>query len=167
MFKTPTTMIFSHWNTMIQGLTVSPKEFLAAVERVVASKQMSDSKHSRVDWKEGGIISAKREYLRIRRKNHSFDICGAPFGNGFFVSWWLGETPSLFWRFLMSIPVVGPLSERFLRPVTYFQIDTMNMFQSLVHGAVLEVVDGLTQTNGLKALAETERKPVVRDFFKK
>jgi hypothetical protein len=39
----------------------------------------------------GGPASAKREYLQVGREKLIFDICGAPFGTGFFVSWWLAE----------------------------------------------------------------------------
>ena len=166
MSKARETVIFSHWNTMIEGLTASPKEFFASVESSLKTKQLSDTKNSRVDWKEGGIISAKREYLRVRRKKYAFDICGAPFGNGFFISWWLGEVPSLFWQFVLMIPILGPLLEKMFRPTTYYNVDTALMFQSLVHSAVLEVVDDLTKAHGLKSLAESDRKPIMKDFFK-
>jgi hypothetical protein len=43
----------------------------------------------RVDWSEGGLLSAKREYLRATYGRYSFDICAAPFGKDFFFSWWL------------------------------------------------------------------------------
>ena len=165
MPKAPATMVISHWNTLIEGLTVSPKEFFLAVEQAIETKLIPDLKHSRVDWREGGILSAKREYLRVLRKKLAFDICGAPFGNGFFISWWLGELPSLFWQFVMMIPFFGPLLEKWFRPTTYYNIDTATMYQSLVHSAVLEVVDGLTKTNGLRALSEVDRKPKMRDFF--
>ena len=165
MSKAPATMIISHWNTLIEGLTVSPKEFFASVERSLETKLIPDLKRSRTDWREGGIMSAKREYLRVLRKKHAFDICGAPFGNGFFISWWLGEMPSVFWQLMLKIPIAGPLLEKWFRPTTYYNIDTAIMFQSLVHSAVLEAVDGLTQVNGLKALAETDRKPQMRNFF--
>jgi hypothetical protein len=165
MPKAPATMVISHWNTLIEGLAVSPKDFFASVERAIETKLVPDTRRSRVDWKEGGILSAKREYLRVLRKKHAFDICGAPFGNGFFISWWLGELPSVFWQFMMMIPVVGPIMEKWFRPTTYYNVDTAIMFQSLVHSAVLEVVDSLTHANGLKALSEPDRKPKMRDFF--
>ncbi|RJX18444.1 MAG: hypothetical protein C4575_10570 [Desulforudis sp.] len=165
MPKAPATMVISHWNTLIEGLAVSPKDFFASVERAIETKLVPDTRRSRVDWKEGGILSAKREYLRVLRKKHAFDICGAPFGNGFFISWWLGELPSVFWQFMLMIPFVGPIMEKWFRPTTYYNVDTAIMFQSLVHSAVLEVVDSLTHTNGLKALSEADRKPKMRDFF--
>lgn len=164
MPKKPT-LIISHWNAFIEGLAVSPKEFFTEVERALETKQMSGIKYSHVYWKEGGIFSAKREYLRVRRKKLAFDICGAPFGNGFFISWWLGEIPSIFWRILMKIPFVGFLFEKMFHPITYYQIDTASMYQSIVHKAVMEVVDSITNANGLKALAEPDRKPIMRDFF--
>ena len=159
------TVIFSHWSTMIEGLNASPKEFLAAVEAAVQSKQLDNAKHSRIDWKEGGLLSAKREYLRILRKEFAFDICGAPFGNGFFVSWWLGEVPSGCLGLFIQIPILGPLLERFLKPQTYYRIDTASMFQALVHGAVLQVIDEMTNAQGIRLLPETERKPEMRSFF--
>ena len=42
------------------------------------------------------LASANRQYLRMHRGKHAFDICAAPFGNGFFVSWWLTEPPLRF-----------------------------------------------------------------------
>lgn len=159
------TVIISHWSTMIEGLEASPKEFFDAVERAIQTKTVPNTKHSRVDWREGGLLSAKREYLRIKRKDHAFDICGAPFGNGFFVSWWLGEIPSGFAALMISIPYIGFLFERFIKPTTYYKNDTAGMFQALIHGAVLEVVDDMTKAKGLKMLAPEDRKPKMRDFF--
>lgn len=37
------------------------------------------------------MLSDRREYLRISRERLTFDVCGAPFGTGFFVSIWCGE----------------------------------------------------------------------------
>ena len=159
------TVIISHWNTMIQGLQESPMQFFKKTEAAIESKQIDNLKNSRIDWKEGGILSAKREYLRIRRKNYVFDICGAPFGNGFFVSWWLGEIPSGLLGFLLSIPVIGVFVARLFFKQTYYKMDTAAMFQALVHSAVLDVVDDLIKEKGLKALAPVDRVPKMRDFF--
>ena len=158
-------LVVSHWNTMIQGLQQSPLEFFEAVEKAVLEKEIESVKFSRVYWKEGGFFSPKRKYLRIRRKQYAFDICGAPFGNGFFVSWWLGEIPPCWINFFLLAPVVGFWLEKLFRPVTYYKIDTAMMFQSLVHSAVLEVVDSTISEDGLKALKPADRTPVMRDFF--
>jgi len=160
-------LIFSNWNTMIEGLDASPQEFFSQVEKSIEERELPNAKMSRVDWKEGGVFSAKREYLRVRRKQYTFDICGAPFGNGFFVSWWLGEVPSGFWRLISFIPIFGPLLQKLIKPLTYYEIDTRVMYQSLVHSAVLEVIDNMTDTKGVRKVPELERKPIMRDIFQK
>jgi len=162
------TQIVSHWNTMIEGLQVSPKEFFSAVEQEIERRQTPETKFSRIDWREGGLMSAKREYLRVRRKDLAFDVCGAPFGSGFFVSWWLGEVPSGILAVLARIPGLSLAVYWYLRifkTETYYKYDTASMFQSLVHASVLSVIDDFTTAKGLRALADTERTPQIRDFF--
>lgn len=198
-------------------------EFYAAVEQALQPRQIPDLLTSRVDWKEGGLLSARREYLRVKRGKLAFDICAAPFGTGFFFSWWLAELPPahgllyalvifflgfillgmfvhtfgffaglflavfafplLVWFLgyavreghlgpgaedaLLAIPFFGPLYERIFKPVTYYKMDTTLMFQSLVHAAVLEVVDQVISAKGVRALTEFERKPIMREFYQR
>lgn len=162
------THIMSHWNTMIEGLQVTPSEFFTSVEKEIERRETPDTKFSRIDWREGGLMSAKREYLRVRRKELAFDICGAPFGNGFFVSWWLGEVPSGLLAFLANIPGLSVLVYWYLRifkTETYYKYDTASMYQGLVHASVMSVIDELTTAKGLRALGDTERTPEMRRFF--
>jgi len=157
-------IVHAHWYHMIEGLQASPTEFYAAVERAIAERQVPDTKISRVDYREGSLVTAKREYLRVKRRQHIFDICGAPFGNGFFVSWWLGE-PQGCLSLLAELPFVGGFLESVLKPLTYYMLDTALMFQASVHNAVQQVIGEMTEAKGLRALTEAERKPVMREFF--
>lgn len=214
--------VLSHWYNLIEGLQASAMDFYASVEAAIQKRELSAARTSRVQWFEGGVLSARREYLRVSRGTHVFDICAAPFGNGSFVSWWLVEkrpSPggptalaiagsllvwyvmsnhlySAIWGFIATlllwvavffflgflasisddsgqfsavatIPIVGPPFERLFLPVTYYRIDTALMFQSIVHAAVLEVLDGLIQAKGLRALSESERKPILQDFLRR
>ena len=161
---------FSNWNTMIQGLDYSPQEFFGLVEEAIQHKNIDDLKITRIKMGEGGVLSAKREYLRVSRKRLVFDICGAPFGNGFFVSWWLGETPSGLAALLLSIPYVGGVVHFFanmFKPETYFSYDTRAMYRSLIHDAVTNVVDHITEDKGLRSLTQDEKKPYMKSFFDK
>jgi hypothetical protein len=160
----PTTII-SHWNQRIEGIQQSSADFYAEVERVIGTEGVEGIKTERVNISEGGIFSSKREYLQVRRGEHVYHICAAPFGSGFFLSSWLGHVESGFWTSLTGIPVLGYFAEKFLKPMTYYKIDTALMFQSIAHTAVLRVLDGLTNAKGLRALSESERKPLMRDFF--
>ncbi len=209
-------VVLSHWYHLLEGLQTSALDFYSKVEQVLEPRQLPDTSRTRVDWREGGMFSAKREYLRITRARHGIDVCGAPFGRGFFVSWWLAEVrPSpilptvvallvigiggrfllaiggrfllygIFlatflglgvlmaqgeqeWHaYLLAIPVLGWLWEHLFLSASYYRIDTALMFQEAVHAAVLDVVDDFTKAQGLRALSESERKPILHDFFRR
>jgi hypothetical protein len=85
--------VISHWHHPIENFQTSPLEFYAAVEEALRPREIPDISTSRVDWKEGGVLSARREYLRVQRGKLVFDVCAAPFGTGFFFSSWLTELP--------------------------------------------------------------------------
>jgi len=71
---------------LIENLSVSSKEVYEQVEAAVKAREIPGLETSRAFWHEGGAISAKREYLRFARERLVFEICAAPFGTGFFVS---------------------------------------------------------------------------------
>lgn len=211
--------VISHWSQLIEELEGSPLDFYQRVQERIEHREIPEGGLSRVDYRERGPMSALREYLRAKRHEFVIDICGAPFGRGFFVSWWLGEVqspygilalvgvffvffatwggyadrlgilqgfllavvmfPVLFWVFgrflshhigeldaaLAAMPFFGRHYRRWLSPLTYYRIDTAIMFRDAVHNAVLEVIDELTESQGLRALSEAERKPVLKRFF--
>ena len=212
--------VLSHWSTLIENLHASPLDFYKSVEAALNRRQIPQAKNERLDYQEGGLLSAKREYLHLDRHHLTIDICGAPFGTGFFVSWWIAEPRAdlnpavkilaVFLMFVMmgvvvqvvgiiasifvipallflllalvsvqaangdlddsyvrALPVIGRIYERFFRPTTYYRIDTMLMFQKAVHNAVLEVIDAMTAANGLRALGEPERRPILHEFYRR
>src|SRR5262245_54135477 len=88
------TVVIAHWSTLIENFNVLSREFYAGVEKAIRERKVPDAEISRVDFSEGGVFTAKREYLRVTRGKHVFDICAAPFGTGYFFSSWLGEIHS-------------------------------------------------------------------------
>src|SRR5437879_4358850 len=97
----------SNWYNLIEDFQASSMEFYASVEVAIHKRQVPDCEISRVDWREGGVLSARREYLRVSRGRHIFDICAAPFGTGFFVSWWLSSTQSSLGPLALLLLMVG------------------------------------------------------------
>lgn len=96
--------VLSHWSTLVEGMKASPLEFYKQVEEAVKKREIPDLRLDRVTWKESGILSADREYLRVARGRYLYDICAAPFGNGFFFSSWMAEKlPSPFWAIISSL----------------------------------------------------------------
>jgi hypothetical protein len=158
-------LVLSHWYKGFDDWQESVQRVYTAVEEEITRRKIPDVRTARIFYREGGILSAKREYLRVRRREHIFDICAAPFGTGFFFSWWLGETPGLFWRLILWIPIIGRILLRLFRPETYYRLDTALMFQSAVHSAVLSTIGQLTEGKGVKVLSEEEKKPIMSELF--
>ena len=86
--------VVSHWYHLTENFRMSSLDFYTAVEKALDRRSLPGIDMSRVSWKEGGIGTARREYLRVTRGRLSFDVCAAPFGNSFFFSWWLTRVRS-------------------------------------------------------------------------
>lgn len=94
----------TYWATLIVGLKHSSKEFYQRVKEVVTEHEVPDMTVKHIALKEGGMLSARREYLRFQRERFVIDVCGAPFGTSFFVSVRSGELPWRIW-FLLALVI--------------------------------------------------------------
>src|SRR4051812_35338263 len=166
------TQILSHWLQHFEGLNQSTQAFYGAVEQAVNAKQIPEVKFSRVDFKEGGVFSSSREYLRIKRGDLRYDIGGAPFGNGFFVSARLFAEGKFADEFLGAMErgglianMAGAVTSKVIGANTYMRIDQAHMYLQLVPRGLLEAVDAVTSAAKLPPLPEPERKPVMKGFF--
>jgi len=209
--------VLSHWHHSVEDFNTSTLEFYTNLEDALHTKEAPSVKTERLNWHETGLLSAKREYLRVSFGRFSFDICAAPFGKDFFFSWWLTKrrpdsslligcggfvalivlfavlvvmagpifgillflivlgaglaallngafaSSELVEDVILSLPVVGALYRRFLKPVTYYTEDTRLIFEEAVHTIVLHHVEGLLQTKGARALAPDQTKPQSRN----
>jgi hypothetical protein len=225
-------VIISHWHRLVVDLKASSIEFYSRLESVLRERQVPAMASRHFEWHEGGPFSPKRRYLRFLRERTVFDVCAAPFGTGFFVSWRLGAIrlklnvaglllliallvaggawaneqfhlqfyfmfyPERFlWAggialavFILAIvimrsavgqgladldalllhtPIIAGFYERFLRPMTYYRIDLAIMYEESIHAAVLQVIDEFTDIQKLPRLSEADRKPIMRDFYKR
>jgi hypothetical protein len=66
---------------------------------------------------------------------------------------------------VLALPAVGWFYKKVFAQQTYYRIDTMLMFQSAVHSAMLEAIDGQTTQKGVRGLTDDERKPVFRKLI--
>lgn len=162
-----TTEVISHWNTLIEDFNTSPQQFYAAVARAIQKRQIPNARIEIIFLNESHLLSARREYLKIScKKDFYFTICGAPFGTGFFISYWLLQPPDgCLFELLKPFPMLFGIVQFLIKPWTYYRIDTASMFQTATYSALMEVIDSITSSQGLRALPETERKPVMKGFM--
>jgi hypothetical protein len=100
-----------HWHSLIEGFSTSSLDFYELVKAGMDRRKIPNLKIKSVSWKESGVGSGKRVYLRVSREGLNFDICAAPFGTGFFFSWWLARIPRILLDilFLILLLFVGNL----------------------------------------------------------
>jgi hypothetical protein len=152
----PVSQVISHWSHFFQNFSLSSDMFYSELTKVLKSHDMPHTTIDRVNHKEGGMFSASREYLRIKHFELVFDVCAAPFGKDFFISWWLYETEGMMKQFLKFTKVGDFLAERAAKR-TFFQIDEEAMFRSCVHECILETVTKVTEGKGFRELTIAEK----------
>ncbi|HEX6369067.1 MAG TPA: hypothetical protein VF006_09040 [Longimicrobium sp.] len=158
----------SHWHQTIDGLTGTPSEFYEAVQDKLREQNIPGIVTRPISFREGGILSDKRDYLRIRREEISYDLCVASFGNTLFISSWLCRHPNGFLETCLSIPglrVVTAALLQLFKPETYYRVDSALIVQGAIHSSVLAVLDEKTSAQGLEPIPEADRRPVLRELY--
>jgi hypothetical protein len=101
--------VIDHWYAPVPGFSASTKEFYEAVEKELQERKVPGLEMFHVDFAEGGVMSSKREYLRMTRERLVFDICAAPFGTAFFFSCRFAEIPAVIRLWQLLVVLVGGL----------------------------------------------------------
>lgn len=87
--------VFSHWGTLTADLHFSTQDFYAKIEEAIRTKTWPGVRLLRVEYREAGLLSHSREYLRIIRGRQLFDVCAASFGKDYFFSVREAEIPAV------------------------------------------------------------------------
>ena len=114
--------ILSSWHHLVENFNTSPQEFYSLLEKAIERRQIPNLEISRVEWKEGGLLSANREYLRLSRERLICYICAAPFGTGFFFSSRLGEISSRLtpWQWICLFIFLALFFKAFVATLGFF-----------------------------------------------
>lgn len=96
--------VIEHWYALLPNFQASAQEFYGSIEQELKARQVPGLEMSRVEFAEGGLLSAKREYLRMCRERLVFDVCAAPFGTAYFFSCRFAEIPPVIklWELLVA-----------------------------------------------------------------
>jgi len=97
----------SHWYALVPGFNTSTGEFYAAIETELKERQVPGLESLRVEFAEGGLLSDKREYLRMTRERLVFDICAAPFGTAYFFSCRFAAIPAVIKLWQLFVVLIG------------------------------------------------------------
>jgi hypothetical protein len=100
--------VIDHWYVLVPNFNLSTKEFYADIEAELKMREVPSLEIAHVDFAEGGLASAKREYLRLNRERLVFDVCAAPFGTAYFFSCRFAEIPSTIKLWQLMLMIIPP-----------------------------------------------------------
>jgi hypothetical protein len=92
-FFFPKEQVLNHWYAPVDNFQCVSADFYVMVEKQLTDRKVPGLEISRIELGEGGPLSPKREYLRLKRERLVFDICAAPFGTSYFFSFRFVEMP--------------------------------------------------------------------------
>lgn len=75
-----------HWFVPLPDFQSDVAEFYGAIEAAIRERKLPPMQIVRIPWREGGLLSEGREYLRVMRERLVFDIGCGPFGSYWFYS---------------------------------------------------------------------------------
>ena len=103
--------VLDYKTKLIDGLQCSTDEFYKAIEDDLAVREVPGLAISREEFFEGGLMSIKRVYLRMRRERLVFDVCSAPFGKTWFFSYRFAEIPAclMVWELLLVLAILAAI----------------------------------------------------------
>ncbi len=92
-FFSPKEQVHKHWYTPVDNFEFASLDFYQRIEKELTARKVPGLSMSRPELSEGGLLSDKRVYLRLKRVRLVFDICAAPFGTSYFFSFRFVELP--------------------------------------------------------------------------
>lgn len=160
------TEVVGNWSHLFPDMQHDPNLFYELIEKILNEKLVPEFYCRKITISEGGLLSHTRLYLEVSRGDYIFHICAAPWGTGFFFSWWVRQKMSDIDQFLFFIPFAGSRIVKMRQHKSYYMLDTDSMFRKSVHQSVLAAVDNFTSAKGVRGLSELERTPDVRSMIK-
>ena len=140
IFKPKQPVVHKWWYVVQLDFEASTEEFYSAIEQDLAARELQGLELSRVEYAEGGLLSAQRAYLRMKRERLLFDVCSAPFGTSWLFSCRFSEFPITIrlWEIFALVLALGAF---WFSYVELFGFLTGNvMFAATVIGMILAMV---------------------------
>lgn len=99
--------VIDHWYALVPGFNSSTKELYDGIEKELKTREVPGLEIFHVDFAEGGVLSQKREYLRMTRERLVFDICAAQFGTAYFFSCRFAQIPTAIKLWQLVVVLLG------------------------------------------------------------
>lgn len=161
-------VVYSRWDAFIDNFNYSSDAFYNRLKDVIREQGIDGVEMRQEELYQGMLFfSAKRIYLHIRWNQQAFHICCAPFAKGMFFSSWGSLYLDSAIHLLLYIPLVRRLVLMSIQRFTYYRYDEAAMLRTVIHRSLLQVIDEVSNKEGMRGLGEQSRNPNIIDIFKK
>jgi len=140
--------IHDHGYQMFEDLQLSSKEFYKTLEDLVKDYEYPGVTVKTEELKEGGWLSAKRQYFTISWQRHRFLVCASPFGRSFFISWWHQEGANTGANIASKFGALGKAVANNMENKTFFEIDNQIMFINCITALIKIAIDKVKADKG-------------------
>jgi len=148
--------VSTNWVQAFVDYQFSTQDFYTMLEELINKREMPNVKISRINYPTEHLLSERREYLRVGRKDSIYDICVAPFGTGSFVSYWYGEPRKTLKQLMRRVattyiknPDVHQILDNFNNKTRY-QYDTDSIFQAWVKDCINDAIEDIKTNKGIR-----------------
>jgi hypothetical protein len=86
LWKRRKPLVHAQWYVPVLDKQSNASEFYTSVENAIGQRNFPGVTLERIVFREGGLLSFKREYLRVERERAVLDICSADFGSCWYFS---------------------------------------------------------------------------------
>jgi len=150
-------IVEEHWQEREPDFRFPPTHYYFLLREEIMARKVPHITFRDIRLHEGSsLFSPKRIYLRIKRRELVFDTCAAPFGTGYFFSWFIGRNVNPARKLLRLIPYVGRRIDDYLFPYTYYHQDTANMFQETIRDCVEVTIKKVLEHKGVRELQQPQ-----------
>ena len=162
LFKRKRPIVYKQWITPLMDFASDTTKFYAAVEDELRKWEVPELTTERILYRDGGLLSQQREYLRVRRENLVFDILSAKFGK----CWWFSSRSAVLprvlrvWEILVFVGGVAAFAASYLY---VFDRITAGIAMASTLGMLLVMMVAARTWNGLDDLLL--KLPVIGAFY--
>jgi hypothetical protein len=157
--------VINNWSMLFPHFTYSSKTFYEQLRESLKEHGVEDIQYSTKNIAIGHLASQRRVYMSITWKEFTYDVCAAPFGDGYFFSYWGLQEPNRMAFAVSRIPWIGAWLSTIIFPNTYYKSDTRAMFHTLFHECMIKLVEEVGKEKNMPALTEQDKTPTMKDIF--
>lgn len=151
LFTPKIDIVLDEWQSWHNEFSFPPSHFFVLLRREIMRREAPGLNLKDIYLHEGSVLfSPKRRYLRIKRMDLVFEACAAPFGRGYFFSWYFGRNVNIFRKLILMVPWIGKHIDAVLFPYTYYHNDTAKMFIETFKDCVEVTIKEVFENKGVR-----------------